>query len=149
VKGRAAVRRPQPAGISHAIETSFFVPMRVDGDVKIWLSPLVQRRATPREPEGGRDSSPRNIREITMAEPFIGEIRVFGFNFAPRGWAKCNGQLLPISQNQALFSLLGTQDGGNGTSNFALPNLQGRAPVHSGTGSGGAPTVTHAPSRRT
>ena len=76
-----------------------------------------------------------------MSEPFLGEIRVFGFNFAPRGWAQCNGQLLPINQNEALFTLLGTIYGGDGIMNFALPNLQGRAPVHSGTGSGGAPNV--------
>jgi len=77
-----------------------------------------------------------------MAEPFLGEIRIFGFNFAPEGWAKCNGQIMPISQNQALFSLLGTTYGGNGVNTFALPNLQGRAPVGVGTGSGGAPTVS-------
>ena len=65
-----------------------------------------------------------------MAEPFIAEIRMMSFNFPPKGWAFCNGQLLPINQNQALFALLGTQYGGNGTSNFALPNLQGRAPMH-------------------
>jgi len=69
-------------------------------------------------------------------DPFIGQIQAFGFNFAPRGWAVCNGQLLPISQNQALFSLLGTTYGGNGTTNFALPNLQGRSIVHSGQGPG-------------
>lgn len=71
-----------------------------------------------------------------MAEPFLGEIRMFGFNFAPVGWAFCNGDLLPISQNTALFSLLGTTYGGNGTSNFALPNLQSRVAVHMGEGSG-------------
>ena len=71
-----------------------------------------------------------------MAEPFVAEIRIFAGNFAPRGWAMCNGQILPISQNTALFSLLGTQYGGNGTSNFALPNLQGRAPMHQGQGPG-------------
>ena len=71
-----------------------------------------------------------------MAEPFLGEIRMFGFNFAPSGWAFCNGQLLPISQNTALFSLLGTTYGGNGTSTFALPNLQSRVAVHMGEGSG-------------
>ncbi|MBB6099989.1 microcystin-dependent protein [Deinobacterium chartae] len=69
-----------------------------------------------------------------MAEPFISEIRIFTFNFAPKGWATCNGQLLPINQNQALFSLLGTAYGGNGQTNFALPNLQGRVPVHAGEG---------------
>lgn len=69
-------------------------------------------------------------------EPFIGQIKVFGFNFAPRFYALCNGQLLPISTNQALFSLLGTTYGGNGTTNFALPNLQGRAALHFGQGPG-------------
>ena len=71
-----------------------------------------------------------------MADPFVAEIRIFGFNFAPRGWAFCNGQLLPISQNTALFSLLGVTYGGNGSSNFALPNLQGCAPMHPGQGPG-------------
>jgi microcystin-dependent protein len=65
-----------------------------------------------------------------MAEPFIGEVKIASFAFAPRGWALCNGQLLPINQNQALFSILGTTYGGNGTTNFALPNLQGRTPIH-------------------
>ncbi|HEY1473320.1 MAG TPA: tail fiber protein [Pseudolabrys sp.] len=68
-----------------------------------------------------------------MAQPFLGQIQAVGFNFAPRGWALCNGQLLAINQNQALFSLLGTQYGGNGTSTFALPNLQSRVPMHAGT----------------
>lgn len=69
-----------------------------------------------------------------MAEPFLSEIRIFGFNYAPRGWALCNGQLLPINQNQALFALLGTTYGGNGQTTFALPNLQGRTPIHVGSG---------------
>lgn len=69
-----------------------------------------------------------------MAEPFLSEIRLFSFNFPPKGWAFCNGQLLPINQNQALFSLLGTTYGGNGQTTFALPNLQGRAAVHEGPG---------------
>lgn len=69
-----------------------------------------------------------------MSEPFLSEIKIFSFNFAPRGWALCNGQLLPINQNQALFSLLGTTYGGNGQTNFALPNLQSRAPIHEGSG---------------
>jgi microcystin-dependent protein len=69
-----------------------------------------------------------------MAEPFLSEIRIFSFNFAPKGWALCNGQLLPINQNQALFSLLGTTYGGNGQTTFALPNLQGRTPIHVGQG---------------
>jgi microcystin-dependent protein len=67
-----------------------------------------------------------------MGTPFLGELRVFSFAFAPKGWALCNGQTLPISQNQALFALLGTTFGGNGTSTFALPNLQGRVPMHVG-----------------
>ena len=71
-----------------------------------------------------------------MADPFVAEIRIFPFNFAPRGWAWCDGQLLPLSQNTALFSLLGTVYGGNGKSNFALPDLQGRAPMHPGQGPG-------------
>jgi microcystin-dependent protein len=71
-----------------------------------------------------------------MANPFLGEIRIFAGNFNPRNWALCNGQLLAISQNTALFSLLGTQYGGNGTTTFALPNFQGRAPMHQGQGPG-------------
>ncbi|WP_210492449.1 tail fiber protein [Patulibacter sp. SYSU D01012] len=71
-----------------------------------------------------------------MADPFVAEIRVFPFNFAPKGWAVCAGQLLPISQNTALFSLLGTTYGGNGKSTFALPNLQGQAAMHAGQGPG-------------
>jgi microcystin-dependent protein len=71
-----------------------------------------------------------------MADPFVAEIRIFPFNFAPKGWAWCDGQLLPLSQNTALFSLLGTTYGGNGKSNFALPYLQGRAPMHPGQGPG-------------
>jgi microcystin-dependent protein len=67
-----------------------------------------------------------------VAEPFLSEIRIMSFNFAPRGWAMCNGQLLPINQNQALFSLLGTTYGGNGQTNFALPDLRGRVPMHQG-----------------
>jgi microcystin-dependent protein len=65
-----------------------------------------------------------------MATPYLGELRIFSFGFAPRGWATCNGQLMPINQNQALFSILGTTFGGNGTTTFALPNLQGRVPMH-------------------
>src|SRR5262245_8397012 len=72
-------------------------------------------------------------------EPFIGEIRWVGFNFAPKGWATCDGQLLPISQNTALFSLLGTTYGGNGQTTFALPDMRGRAPLHPGQGPGLSP----------
>src|ERR687885_2100818 len=71
-----------------------------------------------------------------MSQPFLAEIRAVGFNFAPRGWALCDGQLLPISQNTALFSLLGTTYGGDGKSTFALPNLQGSAPLGAGQGPG-------------
>jgi microcystin-dependent protein len=87
-----------------------------------------------------------------VSEPFLGEIRMFGFNFAPVGWALADGQLLPISQNTALFSLLGTQFGGDGVHTFALPDLQGRVAIHAGQGAGltnhivgdegGAETVT-------
>lgn len=82
-----------------------------------------------------------------MSEPFLGEIRPTSFGFAPKGWALCNGQLLAINQNQALFAILGTTYGGNGTTNFALPNLQGRVPLHTGNGivlgqQGGVENVT-------
>jgi microcystin-dependent protein len=87
-----------------------------------------------------------------MADPFVAEIRIFAFHFAPRGWAFCNGQILPISQNTALFSLLGTTYGGNGQSTFALPDMQDNAPMHPGQGpglslhdlgeTGGSPSVT-------
>ena len=87
-----------------------------------------------------------------MSAPFLAEIRIFAGNFAPRGWALCSGQIMPISQNTALFSLLGTTYGGDGKSTFGLPNLQGCAPVHAGQGPGltdrslgevgGSPTVT-------
>src|SRR5271169_4932509 len=100
---------------------------------RIWCSTLSSRF---------RGSSPRRTKTRRkkgidkMANPFVAEIRIFPFNFAPTGWAMCNGQLLPISQNTALFSLLGTTYGGNGTSNFALPNLQGSAPLDQGQGPG-------------
>ena len=69
-----------------------------------------------------------------MAEPFLGEVKIVSFNFPPKGWALCNGQIMPINQNQALFSLLGTQYGGDGQRTFALPNLQGCTPIHMGQG---------------
>ena len=82
-----------------------------------------------------------------MAEPFLSEIRIMSFGFAPKGWAMCNGQLLPINQNQALFSLLGTTFGGDGRVNFALPDLRGNVPIHVGNGhtlgeKGGSQSVT-------
>jgi microcystin-dependent protein len=82
-----------------------------------------------------------------MSEPFLSEIKIMSFNFPPKGWAFCNGQLLPINQNQALFALLGTMYGGNGQTNFALPDLRGKIPIHKGSGHtlaerGGSSTVT-------
>lgn len=74
-----------------------------------------------------------------MADPFIGEVRIFAGNFAPKGWALCNGQLLPIPQNTALFALIGAVYGGDGKTNFALPDLRGRAPMHQGAGPGLSP----------
>lgn len=76
-----------------------------------------------------------------MSDPFLGEVRIFACNFAPTGWATCDGQLLPITQNTALFSLLGTTYGGNGTNSFALPNLAGRAAIGAGQGPGLTPRV--------
>jgi microcystin-dependent protein len=76
-----------------------------------------------------------------MSDQFIGELRCFGFNFAPKGWALCDGQILSVQQNAALFSLLGTAYGGNGTTTFQLPNLQSRVPVHQGTDRSGTPYV--------
>jgi microcystin-dependent protein len=73
-----------------------------------------------------------------MSEPFLAEVRIVGFNFAPRGWAFCDGQILPISQNQSLYSLVGTTYGGDGRTSFALPDLRGRAPIHVGRSNGGA-----------
>lgn len=74
-----------------------------------------------------------------MSEPFVGEIRIFAGNFAPKGWAFCNGQIMSVSQNTVLFSILGTQYGGDGKNTFALPNLQGQAPMHQGAGPGLTP----------
>ena len=73
-----------------------------------------------------------------MSEPFLAEVRIVGFNFAPRGWAFCDGQILPINQNQSLYSLLGTTYGGDGRTSFALPDLRGRTPIHVGRSNGGA-----------
>lgn len=73
-----------------------------------------------------------------MSEPFLAEIRIVGFNFAPRGWAFCDGQILPINQNQSLYSLLGTTYGGDGRTSFALPDMRGRTPIHVGRSNGGA-----------
>lgn len=80
-----------------------------------------------------------------MASPYIGEIRAFGFTFAPQGWAQCNGQLLAISQNDVLFAVIGTTYGGDGSTTFALPNLQGQIPMHWGSGPGGFNTTIGQP----
>lgn len=76
-------------------------------------------------------------KEVSMSEPFLAEIRIVSFNFAPRGWAFCDGQILPINQNQSLYSLLGTTYGGDGRTTFALPDLRGRTPIHVGRSNGG------------
>src|SRR3954464_11131478 len=81
-----------------------------------------------------RNRRQRDEEKSSMAEPFLSEIRIMSFGFPPKGWALCDGQLLPINQNQALFSLLGTTYGGYGRVNFGLPNLQGRVPIHMGSG---------------
>jgi|SRR5689334_18950417 microcystin-dependent protein len=88
---------------------------------------------------GSTGDAGRSTGDIAMTTPFLSEIRMFSFNFAPRGWAMCNGQILPIAQNTALFSLLGTTYGGNGQTTFALPNLQSRVPMHWGQGQGLSP----------
>jgi microcystin-dependent protein len=75
--------------------------------------------------------------EVSMSEPFLAEVRIVGFNFAPRGWAFCDGQILPINQNQSLYSLLGTTYGGDGRTSFALPDMRGRTPIHVGRSDGG------------
>src|SRR5205085_10511407 len=88
-----------------------------------------------------RAFSPRAIRRVNMAEPYVGEIRCFGFNFAPQSWAFCNGQLMSIANNTVLFSVIGTTYGGDGVTTFGLPNLQGRIPMHWGSGPGGFNTA--------
>jgi microcystin-dependent protein len=107
------------------------------------LSQPVRGSAGCRAPRRRVDPNKFNqpIQEITMSEPFLGEIRAVGFNFAPRGWAFCAGQQLSIAQNTALFSLLGTTFGGNGVTTFALPDYQGRSPVGMGNGPGLTPIV--------
>jgi microcystin-dependent protein len=88
----------------------------------------------PLTPEGAEESDPGGNVTAFSSEAFLSEIKLVSFNFPPKGWALCNGQLLPINQNQALFALLGTTYGGNGQTNFALPNLRGRVPIHMGNG---------------
>jgi microcystin-dependent protein len=88
----------------------------------------------PLTPEGAEESDPAGNVSAFSSSAYLSEIKLVSFNFPPKGWALCNGQLLPINQNQALFALLGTAYGGNGQTNFALPNLRGRVPIHMGNG---------------
>jgi microcystin-dependent protein len=99
------------------------------------MAARVPARAVGRFFAAAKCSRQNSKENSQMSTPFLAEVRIFSFNFAPKGWAMCNGQLLPINQNQALFSLLGTTYGGNGQTTFALPNLRGRAPVFGGQGS--------------
>jgi microcystin-dependent protein len=89
-----------------------------------------------RERGSTRELEPNSVRSHIVGTPFLAEIRIMSFNFPPRGWAQCNGQFLPINQNQALFSLLGTMYGGNGQTTFALPDLRGRVPMHTDNNAG-------------
>jgi len=95
----------------------------------------VRSRHEPRAQEPERKKAQE--KEVHVSDPFIGEIKIWAFNYAPKGWAFCNGQTMPIQQNQALFSLLGTTYGGNGQTTFGIPNLQGRVPMHMGASPGG------------
>ncbi len=121
----------QPAGHSNAKRRNFFRKLLGTLAFGTVLAPFsglsAKEDATSPHTANGRTAS---------AEPFIGEISMFAGNFAPRGWAFCNGQLLPISQNQALFALLGTTYGGDGRTTFALPDLRGRVSIHPGNGPG-------------
>jgi microcystin-dependent protein len=98
------------------------------------LGACVDENFNPLAPEREGDEAGRDVSAMGGSEPFLSEILIVSFNFPPKGWALCNGQLLPINQNQALFALLGTTYGGNGQTNFALPNLRGRVPIHRGNG---------------
>ena len=127
------------------ITMSFRVSARVNAESRRCMTPGRRQPAAHQLPAVSSASissfhssafSRHQVRRKIMADPFVAEIRIFGFNFAPTGWAKCNGQILPISQNTALFSLLGTTYGGNGKSTFALPDMQGSAPMHPGQGPG-------------
>src|SRR5689334_7115849 len=94
------------------------------------------RRPAARPIRADADDEHNETRSDAMSDAFVAEIRIFSFNFTPKGWAFCDGQLIPISQNTALFSLLGTTYGGDGKSTFALPDMQGNAPMHPGHGPG-------------
>jgi hypothetical protein len=98
------------------------------------LAACVDENFNPLAPEKDDPEARRDVSAMGGSEPFLSEILIVSFNFPPKGWALCNGQLLPINQNQALFALLGTTYGGNGQTNFALPNLRGRVPIHRGSG---------------
>src|ERR1700704_1326207 len=123
MRTRPATWSPQPFYPSEAVSrTTTYSPMAVS-ITSFRCSGFSRGRARKRRIE-------------IMADPFVAEIRIFPFNFAPKGWAFCDGQLLPLSQNTALFSLLGTTYGGDGKSNFALPDMQGNVPMHPGQGPG-------------
>jgi microcystin-dependent protein len=98
------------------------------------LAACVDENFNPLAPKDDDDEAAGDMMTMSGSTPFLSEIKVVSFNFPPKGWALCNGQLLPINQNQALFALLGTTYGGNGQTNFALPNLRGRVPIHRGNG---------------
>jgi microcystin-dependent protein len=98
------------------------------------LGACVDENFNPLAPEKDDSEGKREVGAMGGSEPFLSEILIVSFSFPPKGWALCNGQLLPINQNQALFALLGTTYGGNGQTNFALPNLRGRVPIHMGNG---------------
>ena len=111
------------------------------------LAACVDEDYNPLGPDAKDRERNKEVSTMSGSEPFLSEIKVVSFNFPPSGWALCNGQLLPINQNQALFALLGTTYGGNGQTNFALPNLRGRVPIHMGNGhtlgeSAGSTSVT-------
>src|SRR5215831_10676785 len=114
------VRSVRPAAVSR---------MTIFSRISVSISSSRSSASSPARPRGAK------ARRKQM-DPFVAEIRIFPFNFAPKGWAFCDGQILPLSQNTALFSLLGTTYGGDGKSNFALPNMQGNAPMHPGQGPG-------------
>jgi microcystin-dependent protein len=98
------------------------------------LAACVDENFNPLGPKDGETDADSDVGTTNVSEAFLSEIKIVSFNFPPKGWALCNGQLLPINQNQALFALLGTTYGGNGQTNFALPNLRGRVPIHRGSG---------------
>lgn len=143
--GAASRTRSCGIGTTARLTRGRFSPRRTDGPVRGWKTPADRRLlAAAAGKQARRSPAPE---EFEMAQPYIGEIRMFGGNFEPAGWMFCNGQILPINENDSLFRLIGTTYGGDGQSTFALPDLQSRTPIHQGGGftlaeSGGAETVT-------